>query len=189
MALNTWVLLTGFGWCLPQGWYCPEGSKGAAVVVGTAPLGTCCPSRGHGADCGLDGDRAARGGQTTDTSLLNGGDSVAGLFPFLPLFQSISCGELPDSLFGKEPFKFKSFFCLSCSKCYNPSGHLTSGFRIILSLRCHTHLAILFPNMQIAQRALSLQWEVPAGSVRTNSHLCRTQAEAQPQYLGKSRKP
>lgn len=50
MAVNTWVFLSGFGWCLLQGRDGPEGPEHAAVVGGMASLGTHGPSRGHGVE-------------------------------------------------------------------------------------------------------------------------------------------
>lgn len=154
------------------GWDVPEGPKSAAVAVGMAPPGTRCPSRGHGAETMAS---RGQGSQTTDTGLLNRGEIVAGLFPFLPHFQPTPHGELPDGLFGKEPFKFKPFFSLSCSKCYNPSGRLW----------CRIRLAIYF----ISQHENSSESPFFTTGVRSNSCPCRTQAETHPQYLGKSRKP
>lgn len=135
--MSTWAFLfaAGSGWRRGSQTCCRGSGDGIPGYPWPFP-GSWCGNRG------LDRDTAARGSQTMDTGLLNGGDSVAGLFPFLPLFQSISHRELPEGLFGKEPFKSKSFFCLSCSKRYNTSRCLTSGFRIILSLWCHIHLAL-----------------------------------------------
>jgi len=130
--------------------------------------------------------RRGQGSQTMHTGLLNGGDGIAGLFPSLLSFSSDSMVSCRTACLA---FEFKSsLFRAAVGATVLVDTLLQALGSLSFFGAIYIQLFITFPNTKIAQGAPSPQREAPAGSVRTNSHPCRTQAETRPQYLGKSEK-